>query len=342
MLYATTRSNADPVTAHRALTDLCASDGGLYIPYHLPELTRQEIAALKDMTFGQAAADILNRFFGTKLDGWDVDFAIGRYPIRCVPMSHRIVIAETWHNLSWDFSRMVSSLVNLVAGEEIPEPGNWAATAVRIAAICGIFAELNRTGMLKFGEKADIALVSGDFSAPMAAFYARKMGLPIAGIVVCCNENSSPWDLIYKVQLRTGAIAVPTVTPDCDQSLPRGLERFIHACGGVEEVAGYLEICRRGEVYFPGEDVYPAMRRDTHASVVGSKRILSAIPNLYNTNSYLPGLYTALAYSGLLDYRARTGESRLAIVLSEQSPVCHAQVVAAAMGMEPEELEKLL
>ena len=84
------------------------------------------------------------------------------------------------------------------------------------------------------------------------------------------------------------------------------------------------------------------MRRDTHASVVGSKRILSAIPNLYNTNSYLPGLYTALAYSGLLDYRARTGESRLAIVLSEQSPVCHAQVVAAAMGMEPEELEKLL
>ena len=342
MLYATTRSNSDPVTAHRALTDLCAPDGGLYVPYHLPELTSSEIAALKDKTFGQAAADILNLFFGCKLDGWDVEFAIGRYPIHCVPMSHRIVIAETWHNLDWDFTRMANCLVNLVAEREIAPPGDWALTAVRIAALFGIFAELMRTGMLYSGAKADISVASGDFSAPMAAWYARKMGLPIASIVVCCNENSAPWDLIYKGELRTGVSAIPTATPDCDQTLPRGLERLIHACGGEEEVAKYLKICRRGEVYFPSEEIYPIMRKDTHASVVGSKWILSTIPNLYKTNSYLPGIYTALAYSGMLDYRTRTGESRLAIVLSEQSPVCHAAVVSAAMGIRQEELENLL
>ena len=342
MLYATTRSNSDPVTAHRALTDLCAPDGGLYIPYRLPELSADEIGTLKDKSFGQAAADILNLFFGCKLDGWDVDFAIGRYPVRCVPMSHRIVIAETWHNLSWDFSRMVKCLAELAAGAQMDEPGDWAVTAVRIAALFGIFAELMRTGMAEKGEKVDIAVASGDFSAPMAAWYARKMGLPIASIVVCCNENSAPWDLIYKGQLRTGASAIPTATPECDQPLPLGLERFIHACGGESEVSRFLDVCGRGEVYSPSEDIYPIMRRNTHASVVGSKRVLSAIPNLYKTNSYLPGLYTALAYSGMLDYRARTGESRLAIVLSEQSPVRHAGAVSAAMGMEMEELEKLL
>ena len=342
MLYATTRSNSDPVTAHRALTDLCAPDGGLYIPYHLPELTSHEIAALKDKTFGQTVADILNLFFGCRLDGWDVEFAIGRYPVRCVPMSHRIVIAETWHNLDWNFARMSNSLVTLVAGSEIADPGDWAVTAVRIAVLFGILAELMRTGMLESGAKVDISVASGDFSAPMAAWYARKMGLPIASIVVCCNENSAPWDLICKGELRTGIAAVPTATPDCDQTLPKGLERFISACGGEAEVSRYLDSCRRGEVYIPSEDVYPVMRRDTHASVVGGKRVLSAIPNLYKTNSYLPGPYTALAYSGMLDYRARTGESRLAIVLSEQSPVCHAAVVSAAMGIRPEELDNLL
>lgn len=342
MLYATTRNNSDPVTAHRALTEFQAPEGGLYVPYHLPELSSREIAALKDKTFGKAAADILNLFFGCRLDGWDVEFAIGRYPVRCVPMSHRIVIAETWHNLDWDFSRMANCLMNLVAGSEIPQPGDWAGIAVRIAAIFGIISDLMRSGMLEPGTKADISVASGDFTAPMAAWYARKMGLPIASIVVCCNENSAPWDLIYKGQLRTGAATVSTSTPDCDQSLPRGLERFIHACGGEEEVARYLEICGRGEVYFPSEDVYPVMRKDTHASVVGSKRVLSAIPNLYKTNSYLPGLYTALAYSGMLDYRARTGESRLAIVLSEQSPVCHADAVSEAMRISREELENLL
>lgn len=342
MLHATTRSELDPVTAHRALTGLRAADGGLYVPFRLPELSSDEISALKGKSFGQAAAEILGMFFGCKLDGWDVEFAIGRYPVRCVPMSHRIVIAETWHNLEWDHAWMVHSLVDLVAGRKIDEPGDWAETTVRIAALFGIFAELMRTGMLKDDEKVDISVTSGDFSAPMAAWYARKMGLPISGIVVCCNENSAPWDLIYKGELRTGAVAVPTATPDCDKTLPKGLERFIHACGGKKEVSRYLDACSRGEVYFPSEAVYPIMRKDTHASVVGSKRVLSTIPNLYKTNSYLPGLYTALAYSGMLDYRARTGESRLAIVLSEQSPVCHADAVASAMGIRQEELEALL
>lgn len=342
MLYATTRSKTDFFTAHHALTDVCAEDGGLYIPLQLPVFTPEEIASLKDKTFGQAAAEILNRFFGTQLAGWDLDFAIGRYPIRCVSMSHRIIIAETWHNLDWDFSRMAKCLASLAAGIEIDEPSNWAIIVVRIAALFGILADLLRTGALSCGEKADISVTSQDFSAPMAAFYARKMGLPIASIVVCCNENSAPWDLIYKGELRTGTIAIPTATPDCDQTLPLGLERFIHACGGENEVFRYLEICRNGEVYFPGESIYPAMRKDTHASVVGSKRVLSAIPNLYKTNSYLPGLYTALAYSGLLDYRARTGESRLAIVLSDQSPICHADAVSAAMGIGKDELETLL
>lgn len=342
MLYATTRSNSNPVTAHRALTDTCAPDGGLYIPYRLPEFTRSEIAALKDKTFGQAAADILNLFFGSKLDGWDIDFAIGRYPVRCVPMSHRIVIAETWHNLDWDFSRLTQSLANLVSGEEIAHLNDWTLTSIRIAVLFGLFAELLADGSVDITAPADLAITSGDFSAPMAAWYARQMGLPIANIIVCCNENSAPWDLIYKGELRTGAAAIPTATPDCDQTLPVGMERFIHACGGEREVRRYLEICRKGEIYFPSEDVYPTMRRNTHASVVGSKRVLSAIPNLYKTNSYLPGLYTALAYSGLLDYRARTGESRLAIVLSEQSPVCHAAAVSAALGIPESELESLL
>lgn len=342
MLYATTRSNSDPVTAHRALTDINAADGGLYIPYHLPELSSEAISSLKEKTFGQAAADILNLFFGCKIAGWDVEFAIGRYPVRCIPMSHRIVIAETWHNLEWDLSWTVRSLVDLVAGTEVKGPGDWAITAVKIAALFGILADLMRSGMLKEDEKVDISVTSGDFSAPMAAWYARKMGLPISSIVVCCNENSAPWDLIYKGELRTGNVAIPTATPDCDQTLPKGLERFIHACGGEREVSRYLDICDRGEVYFPSADIYPIMRKDTHASVVGSKRVLSTIPNLYKTNSYLPGLYTALAYSGMLDYRARTGESRLAIVLSEQSPVCHADAVSSAMGIRQEALEELL
>ena len=49
---------------------------------------------------------------------------------------------------------------------------------------------------------------------------------------------------------------------------------------------------------------------------------------------------TAVSYGGLQDYRARTGESRAALVLSERSPGCDEEVVAAAMGISLDELKK--
>lgn len=342
MLYVTTRSNRDPVTAHRALTENRGEDGGLYLPMRMPEFTPAELAALKEKTFGQAAADVLNKLFGTRLDGWDVDFTIGRYPVRMVSMSHRIIIAETWHNPDWEFFRMVRNLVSQISGEQAVEIGDWAVIAVRIAALFGIFAELLRDGTVSMRAPIDIAVPSGDFSAPIAAWYARSWGLPIANIVVCCNENSAPWDLIYKGELKTGAVAVPTATPDCDQVVPRDLERFVHACGGYDEVQRYLEVCRQGGTYYPLEWIVQKIREGMAASVIGGRRMESAIPNVYKTNSQILGPYTALAYSGLLDYRARTGESRQALVLSERSPICDGETVAAAMGIPVKELDRLL
>lgn len=308
----------------------------MLLPMQMPSYSEEQIVSLKDKTFGQAAAEVLNVLFGTRLGGWDVDFCIGRYPVRLVHMSHRIVIGETWHNLDWDFQRIVRDLTELVAGENNDQPGEWAGIAVRIASLFGVFAELMRSPEYDPETAVDLAVASGDFYAPMAAVYARSWGLPIGNIIVCCNENSAPWDLIYKGELRTAASLVNTVTPECDRVVPEGLERFVHLCGGREEVARYLECCHSGSLYCPGETVYPKMRSNTHASVVSGKRVLSAIPNVYKTSGILFGPYTALAYCGLLDYRARTGDSRLAVVLSERSPVLDETVVSSAMGLKAE------
>lgn len=341
MLYVTTRSEAEPVTADHALLADCG-DCGLYVPYKLTAFSAGEIDSLKEMSFGQAAAMALNRLFDTQLSGWDVEFSIGRHSVRTVSMSHRITIAEVWHNLEWDFSRMVKNLVTLITGNENAEPGDWAWIGVRTAALFGVYAEVCRREAEYDGAVVDIAVASGDFSAPMAAWYARKLGLPIANIIVSCNENCAPWDLISKGELKSGNATLATVTPECDHAVPRGLERLVYECGGREETAKFLDICRRGETYRPGELLWQRLREGVHVSVVGSKRVLSTIPNVHKTNSQVFGPYTALAYSGMLDYRTRTGESRQAIVISERSPVRDAETVAAAMGIGEEELDKLL
>ncbi|MBR0319604.1 MAG: hypothetical protein IIX10_00985, partial [Clostridia bacterium] len=56
--------------------------------------SQEEINLLYGMSFNRRVAEVLNRFFHTKLTGWDIDFCIGRYPVRMEQLAHRIFMAE--------------------------------------------------------------------------------------------------------------------------------------------------------------------------------------------------------------------------------------------------------
>lgn len=342
MLYVTTRNKNDAHTAHNTLTKDRGHDGGLFVPFQMPSLSHDEILGLKDKTFGQCVAEILNIFFSARLDGWDVDFCIGRYPAKLVPMSHKIIVAETWHNPDWDFARMVRNLASRIRGSDDTEgvPSNWAWIAIRIATLFGLYGELMRQGLVDPEKKLDIAVTSGDFGAPISAWYAREMGLPLGTIICACNENSSVWDLLHHAELRTDTVAVNTNTPECDVGVPVNLERLICGVLGYEETVRYRSACETGRVYGPDEDQAAALRKGMFSAVVSQQRMESVIYNVYRTSTYLLGPYSALAYGGLQDYRTNVGEGRSALLLTERGPICSAATVAKAMGVTVQELKE--
>lgn len=342
MLYVTTRSNSETYTAYRALTENRAPDGGFYIPMRMPRFDREQMESLAKRPFGQCVADVLNLLFGSRLTAFDIDFSIGRCPVRLANLSHRISVAETWHNLDWDFERMVRILFDKVSGLKDARPTDWFRIALRIGVLFGFFGKLMRKDMAGIKQPVDVAVLSGDFSAPMAAWYARSWGLPIGNIILCCNDNNTPWELIHHGEMRTNMVALETSTPDGDYAVPTDLERFVHECGGHREVNRFVELVRAGRMYIPSDFVYENMQKSIYASVVGQGRVASAIPNVYRTHDYVLDHYGALVYSGLLDYRAGTGESRTALILSDRGPGRDADRIAQAMGITAEELKKIL
>lgn len=342
MLYVTTRSKLDVYTPQRTLTQNRAPDGGLFVPFHSPVFSEEEIAALKEKTFNQSLAELLNRMFGTKLTGWDLDFIIGRYPVRVQQLRHRILMGECWHNPEWNFDRLLRLVRQKLEANTESYAGSWVEIGTRIAVLFGIYGELLRTGVLQSGEKLDISTVSGEFSGPISGWYAKQWGLPIGNIVCCCNENSELWNLICHGQFRTDAVSIQTVTKEADVTLPENLERLIHGCGGETEVERYLECCRRGGMYVPPDWMLHRLRDGIFVSVISSHRLESTIPGVYTTHGYLLSPYTALAYGGLLDYRARTGQLRHGLVLAEKSPVCDMETVSRCMGLTEGELKKRL
>ena len=344
MLYVTTRNNNDAFTAARAMNLDRAGDGGLFIPFHLNQFSRHEVAALAEKSFGQNVADILNLFFSTKLTGWDVDMTIGRNPVRHKSMNYRIVVSELWHNSDRRFSRMVNTLAERIHpdGQIIGAPSNWVQTAIRIAVLFGIFGQLQSSGEVRVDTPVDIAIPTGSFAWPMAAWYARKMGLPVGTIICGCNENRGVWELLHRGQMDTGALSVSTNTPEDDYAIPPDLERLISETCGHSEAGNFFWSCTEGGVYMPSELTWQAIRQGMFAAVVSQDRVDSIIPSVYRTNRYILDPYGALTYGALADYRARFGSSRMVLMLCADSPLCSSETVCRTMRMGVDELKQCI
>ena len=341
MLYTTPRSKSNIETAYKASHQDCAADGGLFTPFRMVQFSKEEILALKDHSFGQNMADVLNHFFGCSLSGWDIEFAIGRSPVKFQTITHRILIAESWHNSQWKLDHVVQLLSDRIRGDDAGcLPSNWMTIAVRIALLFAIYGQLVATEQIADCAELDVAVTAGDFASPMAAWYARQMGLPVGNIICGCNANGGVWDLLHHGTLSTGGISVKTLTPEADVVVPRNLERLVYESLGMEENLNYLDRCRAGSVYTLAEEPFELLRKGMFAAVISDTRIRSIIHSVFRTSNYVFGPYTALAYGSLLDYRAKTGESRAALLLSERSPICDSEVVAQAMQIPVSELFK--
>ena len=342
MLYVTTRSDREVFTAQRVLCENRGSDGGLFVPFRDPDITPQRLSELEAMRFSDCVAEILNLLFQCHLTGWDVDFCAGRHGIRLQQLNQRILLAECWHNTAGLFSDTVLHLTRLITSEPACVPGPWAAIGVRIAVLFGIYGELSRSGMASYEQPFDVSVVSGDFSAPISCWYARKWGLPIGNIVCCCNENGDIWNLFCHGQLRTDSVAKTTQTPQADIAVPEHLEQLIYAAGGTDAVNSYLEAVRLGKTYYLDDKYFTDFRRGMYVTVVGQRRMSDTVVSFFGTNRCVLSPYAALACAGLQDYRSQAGESRFGLVISERSPLCECQVVAQSLGIAPDQLGNYL
>lgn len=327
MLYVTTRTDRDAFTASKVLNNLTAPDGALFVPFRLAPMDPAKIDSFMELGFARCTAEVLNHFFSTKLSGWDVDFCVGKNLCKTKVMNHRIAVAELWHNqgrgFDWMVGRLSARLKDVSADSDTP--GEWTWLAVRIAALFGAFSELHRGGILERGQKLDIAVAADDFSQAVAAWYARFLGLGVGNILCACSEFSGSWDLMNYGQMRTDAV-------------PSGLERLIFLTLGQEEAARFASVCETSRPYILSAVQTELLRSGLFSAVVGTRRINNIIPNVYSSSEYLLDPNSALAYGGIQDFRAKTGEVRPTLILSEQSPFRCADAVSRAMGMTARQL----
>ena len=216
---------------------------------------------------------------------------------------------------------------------------NWGRLLPQIVYYFSAYCDLIRTGEIDYaGEQVNVVVPTGNFGNILAAYYARKMGLPVKRLICASNSNNVLTDF-----LRTGVYDrnrpfYTTMSPSMDILVSSNLERLLYDMTGCDDakVSGWMrELSETGRYQVDG-DLLEKLRALFYAGYCGEEDTLRTIRELYRTENYLCDPHTAVAVDVYRQYVKETGDSATpSIVASTASPYKFADSVLRAVSDGP-------
>ena len=165
------------------------------------------------------------------------------------------------------------------------------------------YSELVRQGRIANGDKINYCVPTGNFGNLLSAYYAKKMGLPVHKLICATNENRVLDEFFKTGILRDDFEFKLTNAPAMDILVPSNLERFM------------------------GQPL-----DDFESGFATEEQVLQTIRSVYADSSYIIDPHTAVAKHVYDEYKLRTGDETLTIIVSTASPYKFAETITCALG----------
>lgn len=197
------------------------------------------------------------------------------------------------------------------------------------------YLTLFREGKLSKGSSINVVVPTGNFGNILAAFYAKKMGLPIGKLICASNENNVLYDFIKTGVYDRKRELHLTSSPSMDILISSNLERLLYEISGHDEVLIQNlmhKLSTEGKYEIP--DIMKQQLEDFYGDYSTEAEVFDSIKQLYETNEYLIDTHTAVAYSVYRKYRNQTGDTTPTIIASTASPFKFGQAVSKAIDID--------
>ena len=188
------------------------------------------------------------------------------------------------------------------------------------------------------GDKVNFCVPTGNFGNILAAYYAKRMGLPVGKLICASNKNDVLTDF-----LRTGVYDKnrpfhTTMSPSMDILVSSNLERLLFDLSGEndQEVRGYMEALGRSGRYEVSGNIKAALQEQFWGGSCDEAGTAETIARYYKEHGYLIDTHTAVAAGVLEQYRRETGDKTLTVFVSTASPYKFCDNVLRAIGETPE------
>lgn len=199
-----------------------------------------------------------------------------------------------------------------------------------ISAYCTLMAEKQ----LSFGERLDVTVPTGNFGNILAAYIAKKMGLPLGRLVCASNSNNVLTDFFKTGVYDRNRRFYTTVSPSMDILISSNLERLLYFTAGPEKTAFYMKELRETGRFSVDSEVKAIIDRDFCGAFCNEEETLSTIAETFRQYNYLCDTHTAVALYAANRYVSDTGGAHKMLTVSTASPYKFAPAVAKALGLK--------
>ena len=202
------------------------------------------------------------------------------------------------------------------------------------------YLELVKKGNIKYGEKINFVVPTGNFGNILACYIAKQMGLFINKIVCASNENKVLTDFFNTLEYDKNREFYLTNSPAMDILISSNLERLLYLITdcNIEAVNKMMnDLKEKGKYTLPIE--YKEKMNDFLAYYVTNDDTIKYIEKCFKDNNYLIDPHTAVAYGCYLNLKDKL-EGKT-IVVSTASPYKFMESVEKIFDLDGEGIEKV-
>ena len=210
---------------------------------------------------------------------------------------------------------------------------NWGRLAPQIVYYVSAYCDMLALDETVTERGFNIVVPTGNFGNILAAYYAKKMGVPVNKLICASNKNNVLTDFICTGKYDRNREFYTTASPSMDILISSNLERMLfELCGNDDKrVAAMQNDLSSSGTFTVDADIKKGIDELFGAGCCDDGATLETINKYFGEYNYLADTHTAVALNVYNQYVKSTGDDRQTVIASTASPYKFSNSVLSAV-----------
>lgn len=194
------------------------------------------------------------------------------------------------------------------------------------------YAQLVKGNEITIGESINVSVPTGNFGNILAAYYAKKIGVPINQLICASNTNNVLTDFFTTGEYNRKRPFYLTTSPSMDILVSSNLERLIYHLSGddAKQTKEWMDALLVDGQYQISSTMLAELA-EFYGAFATEKEVEETITSVFKEEVYAIDPHTAVAKSVATKYQEEQGSPLKMVVISTASPYKFPRTVVEAI-----------